>query len=139
MEIQDFNEKMIQMTKPDIPNLKHQDMLASAVCHAKDKSVVSWWWLSIPIYLLAAFLMKSIYMPKITWLLSLHEFSTNKPYSSFLLFIILPLLSILINGFSIRKVYLLSNIHTPRSILKHAWFNVLMIAISILILIIYSL
>jgi len=33
------------MTKPEIQGLKHESMLADAITNAKDKSVVSWWWL----------------------------------------------------------------------------------------------
>lgn len=34
-----FEETLINMTKPQVSQLKHEDMLAKAVTRAKDKSV----------------------------------------------------------------------------------------------------
>ncbi len=59
MEMKNFEDKLFHMTKPEVSQLKHQDMLANAITKAKDKSVLSWWWLSIPLYLITTLLMKS--------------------------------------------------------------------------------
>ena len=58
--MQNFENKLIQMTKPEVSQLKHQDMLANEITKAKDKSVVSWWWLCIPLYIIATLIMKTI-------------------------------------------------------------------------------
>jgi hypothetical protein len=139
MKMENFEEKLIKMTKPEVTHLKHEDMLAHAITKAKDKSVISWWWLSIPLYLIATLLMKTIFMPQTTLLLNIHDFTTREIYSSVLFFLVLPIVFIVINFISIRNIYFLSG--SPKSIdfLRTAWFNVLMILFSILILIIYSL
>lgn len=137
--MQNFEEKLSQMTKPEVTHLKHQDMLANAIIKAKDKSVISWWWLSIPLYLIATLLMKTIFMPQTTLRLNIHEFASREMYSSVLFFLVLPILFIIINFISIRNIYFLSGSPKSISFLRTGWFNVLMIIFSILILIIYSL
>ena len=137
--MENFEEKLTQMTKPEVTNLKHQDMLANAITKAKDKSVISWWWLSIPLYLIVTLLMKTIFMPQTTLRLNIHDFTSREIYSSILFFIVLPILFIVINFISIRNIYFLSGSQKSISFLRAAWFNVLMIIFSILILIIYSL
>jgi len=139
MKMENFEEILIKMTKPEVTHLKHQDMLANAISNAKDKSVISWWWLSIPLYLIATLLMKTIYMPQTTLLLNIHDFTSREIYLSVLFFLVLPIVFIVINFISIRNIYFLSG--NPKSInfLRTAWFNVLMILFSILIIIIYSL
>jgi len=139
MEMENFEEKLTQMTKPEVTYLKHQDMLANAITKAKDKSVISWWWLSIPLYLIAALVMKTIFMPQTNLRLNIHEFSNREIYSSVLFFLVLPIVFIVINFISIRNIYFLSGSPKSISFLQTAWFNVLMILFSILILIIYSL
>jgi len=137
--MQNFEEKLTQMTKPEVTHLKHQDMLASAITKAKDKSVISLWWLSIPLYLIATLLMKSIFMPHTTLFSNIHDFTSAETYLSVLFFLVLPSVFIVINFISIRNIYFLSG--SPKSInfLLTVWFNVLMIIFSILILLIYSL
>lgn len=134
-----FEETLINMTKPQVSQLKHEDMLAKAVTRAKDKSVLSWWWLSIPIYIIAALLMKTLFMPHTTFISNIHDLTSKEEYSSLLFFTILPIFFILINFISIKKNYFLSG--SPKTIrfLRSVWFNVLIIIASGLILIIYSL
>ena len=137
--MEDFEEKLMKISKPEISQLKHQDLLAKEIIEAKDKSVLSWWWLSIPLYVLLAFLMKTLYMPNTTLLSNIHDFSENQYLLSILLFLFLPIIFIFINVLSIRKIHFLSG--SPRTVgfLKAVWLNIIIIAASILILIIYSL
>lgn len=139
MEMQNFEKKLIQMTKPEVSQLKHQDMLANAIIKAKDKSVVSWWWLSIPLYIIATLSMKSVYIPHATLISNIHELTSKERYSSVLFFLILPIVFIIINFISIRKIYFMSGSPNTINFLRTAWFNVLILFFSILILIIYSL
>lgn len=138
MEMKNFEEKLLKMSKPEVSQLKHQEMLANAITKAKDKSVLSWWWLSIPLYLIATLLMKSFFMPSTTLMSNLHDLSSKEKYSSGLFFVVLPVVFIVINFMSIRKIYFLSG--SPKSInfMQAVWFNFLIIIASILILIIYS-
>lgn len=139
MEMKKFEETLLQMTKPEVSRLKHQDILAKAITKAKDKSILSWWWLSIPLYILATLLMKSFFMPSTTLISNLNDLTGKQKYSSVLFFAVLPVIFIIINFMSIKNIYFLSG--SPKSInfLKSVWFNVLIIIVSVLILIIYSL
>jgi len=137
--MENFEDILTKMTRPEVTHLKHQDMLANAITKAKDKSVINWWWLSIPLYLIATLLMKTIFMPQSTLRLNIHDFTSREIYSSVLFFLVLPILFIVINFISIRNIYFLSGSPKSISFLRTAWFNVLMVIFSILILIIYSL
>lgn len=139
MEMQNFEEKLTQMTRPEVHQLKHQDMLANSITKAKDKSVLSWWWLSIPLYIIAALLMKSVFMPHTTLISNMKELTSKEKYSSVLFFLILPIVFIVINFISIRKIYFLSGSPKTINFLQTVWLNALIIICSILVLIIYLL
>jgi len=138
MEKKEFEENLKQMTKPEVGQLKHQDMLAKAISNAKDKTVLSLWWLIIPLFIISMLLMKSLFMPNTTLSSGIHDLAISQRFVAYTFFLILPIIFILINTISIRKVYVLSG--SPRSVsfLKSVWLNVLIIFFSILILIIYS-
>ncbi len=137
MGIKSFEEQLIKMKKPKVSQLKHQDMLEKAITSAKDKSVLSVWLLSIPIYILAALLMKSYFMRSTTLFSNLHELAQRMEYMSILFFVVLPVVFIAINFISIRKVYFLSG--NPKAVFffKVIWFNLLIMLASFIILIIY--
>lgn len=139
MKTQDFEEKLNQMTKPEVTHLKHEDMLADALITAKDKSALSWWWLSVPLYIIAAFIMKSFFMPRATFIVSMHEFSNKEKILSVAFFLIAPLVFSILNFLSIRRIYRTVGIQKMSTLLQTTWFNFLMILLSILILIIYLL
>jgi hypothetical protein len=139
MEKQNFEKRLKDMTKPDIKELKHENMLADAIINAKDKSVVSWWWLSVPLFIILMMLMKSIYMPGTTLITNIHELAGREKYMSLVFFLISPVVFIIVNVFSIRKIYFLSGSPKSMNFLEIIWFNILIIALSVLILLIYSL
>jgi hypothetical protein len=139
MEKDEFEKKLFQMTKPEVDQLKHQDMLADAIANSKDKTVLSLWWLIIPVYSIMMFLMKSLYMPGATLSSSIHVLMTKQIFVAHLFFLISPLIFILINIISIRKVYILSGSPKSLNFLKTVWLNVLIIIFSIFVLIVYSL
>jgi hypothetical protein len=138
MEKIEFEEKLIQMTKPEVNQLKHQDMLAKAISNAKDKTVLSLWWLIIPLYIISMLIMKSLFMPSTTLSSSIHDLAIRQRFVAYTFFLILPIIFILINTISIRKVYVLSGSPKSVSFLKSVWLNILIIFFSILILIVYS-
>jgi len=139
MEKQKFEEKLLRMTKPEVSDLKHQDMLANAITKAKDKSVLSWWWLSIPLYIVAMLLMKSAFIPNTTLISNIHELAIKERYISILFFLVVPIVFIIVNLLSIRKIYYLSGSPKTLNFLQTNWYNVLMLILSFLILLIYSL
>jgi hypothetical protein len=137
--MQNFEKELINMSKPEVTQLKHQELLANAIMKSKGRSVVSWWWLSIPLYIIATLLMKTMFMPGTTLITNLSELRGREKYSSLLFFIILPLIFGIVNFMSIRKIYILSGRPKTLNFFLSVWFNILMIIFSILILIIYSL
>jgi hypothetical protein len=138
MEEQNFEKKLSEMTIPKITHLKHEDMLSNAIINAKDKSVVSLWWLSIPVFITLMLIMKVLYMPGSSLISNMHDLSIRQKFISLIFFLVVPILLIIFNLFSIRKVYFLSG--SPKSInfLEIVLSNVLIIVLSVLILIIYS-
>jgi len=113
-------------------------MLANAIINAKDKSVVSLWWLSIPVFITLMLIMKVLYMPGSSLISNMHDLAIRQKFISLIFFLVVPILLIIFNLFSIRKVYFLSG--SPKSInfLEIVLSNVLIIVLSVLILIIYS-
>ena len=61
--MENFEDKLTGMTKPEVTQLKHQDMLANSISKAKDKSVLSWWWLSIPLYIISMLITEDYCQP----------------------------------------------------------------------------
>lgn len=136
--MENFEDKIKNMTKPEISQLKHQEMLTDAISNAKDKSVLSWWWLSIPLYMIAALSMKTFFMKGTTLVSNIHDLAARDKYSSFIFFVVVPAVFIILNFVSIRKIYKLSAGSTT-NFLETVWFNFLIIIASLIILIIYLL
>jgi len=139
MEKQNFEKKLEEMSKPEIHQLKHENMLAKAIINAKDQSVVSWWWISVPLFIIMMLLMKSFYMPGTSLISNIHELAGKEKYMSLIFFLISPVILIIVNVLSIRKIYFLSGSPKSMNFLETVWFNVLVISVSVFILIIYSL
>jgi hypothetical protein len=137
--MKNFEEKLNQMTKPEILQLKHQDMLAKELVKSKEKSIISWWWLVVPLYIIAAFVMKSIYMPQTNLFTSIDDFFIKEKSIAVFFFLIMPIALIVINFLSLKRLYFLSGNPRTLNFLKTIWFNISIIIISILILIFYSL
>lgn len=139
MEKLNFEKKLNEMDKPKISQLKHEDMLSNAIINARDKSVVSWWWLSVPIFIVLMLLMKSTFMPGTTLISNMNELGKNQQLISIVFFLVSPLILILVNALTIKKIYFLSG--SPKSLIfiTVVWLNILIIAVSACILIIYSL
>lgn len=136
--MENFEDKLTRMTKPEVNQLKHQNMLANSISKAKDGSVLSLWWLSIPLYIIAVLLMKTVFMPHTTLFSNLHDLTEKNKYSSLLVFLLLPLIFITINIISIRKTYFLLGSAWTVNFFKAVWANILVIICSIIVLIIYS-
>ena len=60
----DFEKILEQMSKPEIKHLQHEELLSKIISNAKEYSVLSFWWMSIPVYVIALFIMKTFFMPK---------------------------------------------------------------------------
>lgn len=138
VEKDNFEMKLTKMSKPEIPHLKHEDMFGNAIVNAKDKSIVSLWWLSVPVFIIMMLVMKSIYMPGTTLISNMSEMEIRNKYISIVFFLVSPIIIIVFNALSIRKIFSLSG--NPRSVnfLAAVWINVLAIILSAFVLIIYS-
>ena len=136
--MENFEEELIKMTKPEISNLQHQDILRKTILNAKEKSALSWWWLCIPLYIIAALLMKSFFMHT-TLVSNIHDLESKEKYFSLLIFLLLPVVFIVINFLSIRKIHFLSGSPGMIDLLKSVWFNITIIIASFLIILIYLL
>jgi len=139
MKNNNFEMKLTEMTKPEIPQLKHEDMLGNAIANAKDKSAVSLWWLSVPAFILLMLIMKSVYMHGTTLVSNMKEMEQQNKFVSIIFFLISPLVLIIINAFSIRKIYFLSGSPKSASFLQAAWLNIIVIAFAAVALILYLL
>lgn len=139
MNAQDFEEKLKKMAKPGFDTLKHQEMLANSISKAKNRSILSWWWLVIPLYLIAMLVMKSLFLPNTSLLSNLHDLAAKQKFLAVIFFLILPVLIIILNFASIRKVFYMSGNPKVVKFLPVVWPNILMIVLSILVLLIYSL
>ena len=139
MENNNFEMKLTEMTKPEIPQLKHEDMLGNAIVNAKDKSVVSLWWLSVPAFIVLMLIMKSVYMPGTTLVSNMKEMELQNKFVSIIFFLVSPVVLIIINALSIRKIYYLSGSPKSAAFLQAAWLNIMVIAFAVVVLIMYSL
>ncbi len=137
--MENFEKILIHMSKPRVKKLRHQDLLGETLMKAKDRSVVSWWWLSIPVYVIIMLIMKSMYNNGTTLTDSLNELKERDKYFSLFIFIIIPLLLIILNSGIIRKIYLQSWNHNHPGFIKHTWINILVILFSVIMMIIYLL
>jgi hypothetical protein len=137
MEMENFENKLKQMTKPEVGQLKHQELLNKAIINARDKSALSWWWLVIPLFIILMFLMKSLYMPGTTLISGLNDFMARNKMLAYLFFIIVPVVLIMINTISIRKIYHLEGRPELTGLFKAVWLNIAIIGLCLLVLIIY--
>jgi hypothetical protein len=135
--MEEFDEILDKMSKPQISGLKHQEMLSDAVIKARERSVLSWWWISIPVYLIAALLMKTVFMPGTSFYSNLHAMASGNRFLSILLFLVIPAIIIVVNLFHIRKIYSLTGNPGSATFFRIAWFNLLAVAASAVIILIY--
>ncbi len=137
--MEDFEDKLNKMTKPEIVDLSHQNILANTVIRAKDKSVLSMWWLSVPLYIIAALLMKTFFMPNTTLISNIHDLANKDIILSILFFVAVPIGLIVLNIRDIKKVHFLLGNPKTISFFGVIWINILTIVFSVLIIVIYSL
>ena len=66
MKMEKFEDILNQMSKPDVGELRHEEMLAKGITKVMARSRVSLWWVSIPVYLIVAFVIKSFFTPDLS-------------------------------------------------------------------------
>ncbi|HUI31950.1 MAG TPA: hypothetical protein VLX91_17200 [Candidatus Acidoferrales bacterium] len=136
-EMQEFEERLKHMEKPMVDELKHQDVLANAIAEARNRSLVSWWWLGVSLYVLVALFMKTLFVPHETLTRNLHEFATRDGWLSILVFLILPGLSIAMNLPAMLRIYREAGKPQASGLLRIVWLNVVIVLVSIIVIFIY--
>jgi hypothetical protein len=137
MEKQKFEEELTRMSKPEIPELKHAGLLSEAIAGAKDRFVLSVWWLSIPLYVLAMLAMKAAFVPHAMVLRLLHELIAGQHWLFFFLFVVFPLVFIVVNVASLLRMHFLSGSPGMGHFVRIGWRNILMVMLAVVLVFIY--
>ena len=98
----DFEKMLVNLSKPEVKELSHQHVLADQIIQAKNKHALSFWWLLIPIYVIAMLAMKTFYV-KTSLKEEINSFRTFHPLLAFSFFILGPIIFILFNSFLVRR------------------------------------
>jgi len=124
-----------QLNEQDNPG----KLLEKALSNARDKSVVSGWWISIPVYIIAMLFMKTVFMPDTTLISNIDELAVKEKYSLIFFFLVIPVSLLLLNLLSIWRIYSLSGSLKRSHFFRPVWQNIVIIILSIVVLIIYAL
>lgn len=134
--MEDLEKILADMSKPEIGNLKHQDLLAKNILNARRKTVLSWWWICIPLYVLSALIMKGFYKHSSSLAQNLSELAIKNKYLVYLFFVGVPAIVIIINAATIFKIYSIAGL-SKSSVVKRMLPNMLMIVLALVALVIY--
>ncbi len=102
------------MITPYTDNRENEIERRKVISSVKDRLTLCLWWLSIPVYTIAIQYMKTWFLPKTIFRFNIHDFLIRERSAAFFMFVILPVLLILINAFSIRDLFKLENAY-PKS------------------------
>lgn len=124
------------MSKPAMPDLKHQEALMDLITRGKRKTAVSFWWLAVPLFMMAMLLMQQIYRPQSTFRSSIRDFKDRNSVEAVFLLVIAPLILAIANGWQIARLDFLLR---PRGASRFTitWPQWLIIIISVAIIIVY--
>jgi hypothetical protein len=134
METSEFEKKLHDMSKPEIDQLSHQNLVAHAISQAKDKSIVGLWWLAIPAFLIAMLWMKSTYMPQQCFFTILKETISGQPPLMEFIFYFVPVTLTVLNAWTIKKVNYLLGGPGIFKLFQAVGQNVVMILLALFIL-----
>lgn len=134
----EMEQMLNQMSIPSVEELKHEDILAKHIILRNHKSTISLWWLSVPVYTFAAFLMKSFYYKNTSVISMVRELLDRKSYVGPIVFGILPFLLLIINILSIRQSYYLYGSFKRGAFIQTILSELVFIILSALILLVYG-
>ncbi len=133
-----FEKKLQEISKPEIQELKHQQIIMERILAQNRKTALTWWWAFIPLYVMAAFIMKSWYIPAGGTLTYIKEFISGNPSLSFILFGGLPFLAMLVNMLGVKNIYFYSGSKWFSSaVLKSSLLPLILIVSSAVVAVIY--
>src|SRR6185312_4742275 len=101
----DFKDMLDEMGKPELPDLRHKELLEKMIVRGKDKSILNVWWLAIGFYMVAAWVMKSAYVPGMTLRHSMEDYSGRHPYLAVLFFLVIPITITISCLFTLRRIF----------------------------------
>lgn len=135
----DFEKELLELKKPYVSKLGHEDMLSNAIINSKRKAAISVWWLSIPAYVICALLMWHFYHPGSSLGSALKEFINKDSYLAPLIFVLIPLTVVCANIINILNIYSLHRNKGGIKLMKKIALHVLFSFISFIIMIIFLL
>ncbi len=132
-----FEDELNQMSKPEVGYLRHENLLAKSISRVQDKSRVSLWWISIPVYMLSAFIMKGFYTHNFSIASSLHEIFSMNGYLRGLVFFALPAILIVANLTSIRQLMFLYGSSEKTALYKLIYSEALVVFLSLIVMLVF--
>lgn len=134
----EFEQKLDKMSLPSVDELKHEELIAANIINRKHKSSISFWWLSIPAYTIAAFFMKSFYYKGTSVFDMIKELINKEGYIGPVLFGVLPIVLLIINIISIRQANYLFGVLKRKAFIQSIFREILLIVLSFITLLIYG-
>jgi len=135
--MESFEEQLSKMSLPETGNPQHRQLLLRQVAKLKEERTLSLWWISIPLFMIAAFYMRSFYIHNAAWASGLEEFLNRQKILGALLFAAVPGLLMLLNIFRIKKIHFLSGSPALLEFIGIIWLNLLQTAIALVCIAIY--
>lgn len=138
--MKNFENILSEISKPEIGELKHQDMLADRMIRVKRKTAYTWWWILLPFYIIATLMLKSLYFGNYPPEHFLKQFLVRNNTISFLLFAGLPAITAVIHFLELRKINFYSgSIWKNRESIMILILPLSMILLSLVVIILYLL
>ncbi|MBS1978702.1 MAG: hypothetical protein JST46_15130 [Bacteroidetes bacterium] len=128
-----FEESLEKLTKPRVNDLKHERVLTELIVSSRGRSVLAGWWLSIPLYITAALVMKTMYVEGSGMMDNLHQLKASSG-TYWIYMLVIPLGVMILNVRILMFQYRTSAAPSLPSLLGVYWYNTFMILISILLL-----
>lgn len=128
-----FEESLEKMTKPGVDELNHERALSELIVDSGNRSVLAGWWLSIPLYLTAALVMKAMYVNNSGLIDNLHHLKASSGLY-WIYMLVIPLGVMIMNIRVLMVQCRASAAPSLPSLLGVHWYNALMILMSILLL-----
>ncbi|HEX5003319.1 MAG TPA: hypothetical protein VFW78_12560 [Bacteroidia bacterium] len=131
-----FEETLSNMSLPETGELQHRHLLSGQIIQLKEERNLTLWWVTIPLFLIAAFYMRSCYMHN-SFTEGLETFINDQKMPATWLFVIAPALLIVLNAFRIKKIYFLAGSPKLINLVSAVWMNLAMITIAVGCIILY--
>lgn len=133
----EFEQMLDDLSRPELPPLRHQEFMERAVIRIKARTIVSLWWLVIGCYVVASLLMKAAHVPGSSFARSFRLFSTVHPGWTILLFVVIPTAVAIFTAVSLHRIYVLAGRPRKAAFLRRMTLQSLTLVASIALLFMY--